>query len=268
MITYEEAKERVRRAAGDYRTIAKDYVLNSATAKTSRDELVQKLQDIVSPLSLPPIQFQYNGDKDYITIDVGYGENEMYYSISDRSATEHNACEKLRQTIEDTLIRTIGRTAGRYGDELGLKGAQQLYSYAILVMNDITQDVLTSIIEIGKKLYIDNQTLSNLGHKYRKYCSQLSLEMEAAANLWLSQVAIVPGMKLSIRDLRVVNTSGKTEVRTVKRVADTTGAIYFRETTSVVTDRTRIDALESWFINEPEFAEMERVLNLLNNIIR
>ena len=58
MMTYEEAKERVRKAAGDYRAIVRDYALNSALAKTSRDELVQKLQDIVSPLSLSPIQFK------------------------------------------------------------------------------------------------------------------------------------------------------------------------------------------------------------------
>ena len=73
-------------------------------------------------------------------------------------------------------------------------------------------------------------------------------------------------MKLSIRDLRTVNTSGKSEVRTVKRVADTTGVIYFKETASIVTDRARIYPLESWLINEPEFAEMERVLNLLKII--
>ena len=90
--------------------------------------------------------------------------------------------------------------------------------------------------------------------------------MEVAANHWLAQTTIVPGMKLSIRDLRTVNTSGKSEVRTVKRVADTTGAIYFKETASIVTDRARIYPLGSWLINEPEFAEMERVLNLLETI--
>ena len=58
MVTYEEAKERVRKAAGDYRTIAREHALNSALVKTSRDELMQKLQDIVNPLSLSPIQLK------------------------------------------------------------------------------------------------------------------------------------------------------------------------------------------------------------------
>lgn len=265
MMTYEEAKERVRKAAGDYKTIARDYALNSTLAKTSRDELVQKLQDIVGSLSLSPIQFQFTGNDHYIHVDTGYGDGTVYLSRLKTLAKE-DACKELRQRIEYALTGSVGRAANYHAGELGLKGTQQLCSYALLVLNNLTQDVLASIVEVSRGLDTAEQTKVDLARNYENYCTQLSLEMEVAANHWLAQTTIVPGMKLSIRDLRTVNTSGKSEVRTVKRVADTTGAIYFKETASIVTGRARIYPLGSWLINEPEFAEMERVLNLLKTI--
>ena len=67
-------------------------------------------------------------------------------------------------------------------------------------------------------------------------------------------------MKLSIRDLRVVD--GKTDVRTVKRAKTSNGefSISFKETSTVVKDNARIDVLESWLINNPQFLEMSKVL--------
>ena len=265
MMTYEEAKERVRKAAGDYRTIAREHALNSALVKTSRDELMQKLQDIVSPLSLSPIQFQSINNEHYIWVGTGYEGGTMNLSMP-KTLTKEDACKELRQRIEYKLTSIIGHTANYHARELGLKGTQQLCSYALLVLNNLTQDVLASIVEVSRDLDTAEQTKVDLARNYENYCTQLSLEMEVAANHWLAQTTIVPGMKLSIRDLRTVNTSGKSEVRTVKRVADTTGAIYFKETASIVTDRARIYPLGSWLINEPEFAEIEKVLNLLETI--
>ena len=264
-MTYEEAKERVRKAAGDYRTIAREHALNSALVKTSRDELMQKLQDIVNPLSLSPIQLHSISNEHYIWVGTDYEGGTMNLSMP-KTLTKEDACKEIRQRIEYALTRSVGRTASYHTSELGLKGTQQLCSYALLVLNNLTQDVLASIVEVSRGLDTAEQTKVDLARNYENYCTQLSLEMEVAANHWLAQTTIVPGMKLSIRDLRTVNTSGKSEVRTVKRVADTTGAIYFKETASIVTDRARINALESWLINEPEFAEMERVLNLLKII--
>ena len=265
MMTYEEAKERVRKAAGDYRTIARDYALNSALVKTSRDELMQKLQDIVNPLSLSPIQLKSISNEHYIWVGTDYEGGTMNLSMP-KTLTKEDACKELRQRIEYALTRSVGRTATYHVSELGLKGTQQLCSYALLVLNNLTQDVLASIVEVSRGLDTAEQTKVDLARNYENYCTQLSLEMEVAANHWLAQTTIVPGMKLSIRDLRTVNTSGKSEVRTVKRVADTTGTIYFKETASIVTDRARIYPLGSWLINEPEFAEIEKVLNLLETI--
>lgn len=265
MMTYEEAKERVRKAAGDYRTIAREHALNSVLVKTSKDELMQKLQDIVNPLSLSPIQLHSISNEHYIWVGTDYEGGTMNLSMS-KTLTKEDACKEIRQRIEYALTRSVGRTATYHASELGLKGTQQLCSYALLVLNNLTQDVLASIVEVSRGLDTAEQTKVDLARNYEDYCTQLSLEMEVAANHWLAQTTIVPGMKLSIRDLRTVNTSGKSEVRTVKRVADTTGAIYFKETASIVTDRARIYPLGSWLINEPEFAEMERVLNLLETI--
>ena len=265
MMTYEEAKERVRKAAGDYRTIAREHALNSVLVKTSKDELMQKLQDIVNPLSLSPIQLHSISNEHYIWVGTDYEGGTVNLSMS-KTLTKEDACKELRQRIEYALTRSVGRTATYHASELCLKGTQQLCSYALLVLNNLTQDVLASIVEVSRGLDTAEQTKVDLARNYENYCTQLSLEMEVAANHWLAQTTIVPGMKLSIRDLRTVNTSDKSEVRTVKRVADTTGAIYFKETASIVTDRARIYPLGSWLINEPEFAEMERVLNLLETI--
>ena len=67
-------------------------------------------------------------------------------------------------------------------------------------------------------------------------------------------------MRLSIKDLR--SSDKESDVRTVKRVRNQDGEVVmaFEGTASIVSGTARINALESWLINNPQFQEMAKVL--------
>ena len=141
-----------------------------------------------------------------------------------------------------------------------MKDIQRFCSHANLILNSVTSEVIDNLSRLGKELRKVDKALSDETENYNKYCSNLKKAMYNAAELWLAETSIEPDMKLSIRDLRVVD--GKTDVRTVKRAKTSNGefSISFKETSTVVKDNARIDVLESWLINNPQFLEMSKVL--------
>ena len=141
-----------------------------------------------------------------------------------------------------------------------MKDIQRFCSYANLILNSVTSEVTDNLSKLGKELRKVDKALSDETENYNKYCSNLKKAMYNAAELWLAETSIEPDMKLSIRDLRVVD--GKTDVRTVKRAKTSNGefSISFKETSTIIKDNARIDVLESWLINNPQFLEMSKVL--------
>ena len=260
-MTYEEAKERVKKAAGDYQSIAVEHNFNSAMLKKRESELEQALRTVVAELSLPPIDVQLLPDNDQICVTTK-GHFASACLLLQDMINSPDADKFIRCRFDRAFTEFVGDISS-YNPTATLKEVQQTCGYLSLMMSNITKEVTDIIYKNGKSLDETRRAKIDLEEDYKEYCSQLESEMEIAASCWLSQVNIVPGTRLCIQDLRTINTSRKTEIRTVKSISNTADMIAFKETASVVTDKSRIHPLKSWLINEPEFAEIEKTLNLL-----
>ena len=126
-------------------------------------------------------------------------------------------------------------------------------------MSSITPEVIGTLSEAGYKLDKAKNELLTMTNKYIDYCADLKKAMTRAANYWLSSLSVTSGMRLSIKDLR--SSDKESDVRTVKRVRNQDGEVVmaFEGTASIVRGITRIDALETWLINNPQFLEIIKV---------
>ena len=127
-------------------------------------------------------------------------------------------------------------------------------------MSSITSETITALSEAGDKLDKAKSALLTMTNNYSKYCADLRVAMNRAAQLWLPLITVKPGMRLSIKDLR--SSERESDVRTVKRVRNQDGEVVmaFEGTASIVRGTSRIDDLESWLINNPQFLEIAKVI--------
>ena len=141
-----------------------------------------------------------------------------------------------------------------------IKDTQRFCNHANLILNSITPETVKNLNRLGKELKKVNKASTDEAEKYSKYSSSLRKAIRNTANLWLDEASIEPNMRLSIKDLRVIE--GKASIRTVKKARVSNGelSVTFNETKTAIKGKSRIDALESWLLNNPQFLEMSKVL--------
>ena len=141
-----------------------------------------------------------------------------------------------------------------------IKDTQRFCNHANLILNSITPETVKNLNRLGKELKKVNKASTDEAEKYSEYSSSLRKAIRNTANLWLDEISIEPNMRLSIKDLRVIE--GKASIRTVKKARVSNGelSVTFNETKTAIKGKSRIDALESWLLNNPQFLEMSKVL--------
>ena len=256
-MTYEEAIAELLRVAGDYKNVSNAHDIEEAICKRNTTRLKDEVDKVVAELTLAPETVKIYVEHGVFIVEAFGLKSKTWDTIYDvdlLDSTRRSFTGYLDKAFKDFLNKCL------YSSSITMKDIQRFCSHANLILNSVTPEVIDSLSKLGKELRQVDKDLSDETENYNKYCSNLKKAMYNAAELWLDETSIEPDMKLSIRDLRVVD--GKTDVRTVKRAKTSNGefSISFKETSTVVKDNARIDVLESWLINNPQFLEMSKVL--------
>ena len=256
-MTYEEAVANVLEVAGDYKKASSAHDIEIAICKKDISQSKDEIKDIVEKLSLSPesIQLIVKDEKLFVkAFDIEIGTYRPLYDL----VRLKNVNTDFPEYVEQALRYFIRDSSYRESLEIG--DLQRFCGYARLVMSSITPEVIGAVSTAGDKLDKAKNALLAETKKYGDYCTALKRAMSRAANYWLLSLSITSGMRLSIIDLR--SSEKKTEVRTVKRVRNQDGEVVlaFEGTASIVKGMSRIDALETWLINNPQFQEMANVL--------
>ena len=256
-MTYEEAVADVLKVAGDYKKISSTHDIELAICKKDISQLQDEIKNVIEKLSISPESIQIKVQNERISVQAFGLENITYGSVYDTGRLMNAKTEFLKH-VERALRDFIREYALKSSLEIG--DIQRFCGYARLIMSSITPETTSTLSEAGIKLDKAKDTLLTTTNNYASYCTNLKRAMSRAANYWLLSLSITSGMRLSIKDLR--SSDKESDVRTVKRVRNQDGEVVmaFEGTASIVRGTSRIDALESWLINNPQFQEMAKVL--------
>lgn len=254
-MTYEEAVADVLKVAGDYKKINSTHDIEVAICKKEISQLRDDIKNVIEKLSISPESIQLEVKSERISVHALGLENITYGSIYDTGRLM-NAKTEFPKYVDRALRGFLREYALATSLEIG--DIQRFCGYARLVMSSITPEVIGTLSEAGYKLDKAKNELLTMTNKYINYCADLKKAMTRAANYWLPSLSITSGMRLSIKDLR--SSDKESDVRTVKRVRNQDGEVVmaFEGTASIVRGTSRIDALESWLINNPQFLEMAK----------
>ena len=256
-MTYEEAVADVLKVAGDYKKISSEHDIRVAICNKDISQLRDNIKNVIEKLSISPESIQLEVKSERISVHALGLENITYGSIYDTGRLM-NAKTEFPKYVERALKGFIREYALATSLEIG--DIQRFCGYARLIMSSITPETTGALSETGIKLDKAKNALLTTTNNYANYCTNLKRAMNRAANYWLLSLSITSGMRLSIKDLR--SSDKESDVRTVKRVRNQDGEVVmaFEGTASIVRGTSRIDALESWLINNPQFQEMAKVL--------
>ena len=256
-MTYEEAVADVLKVAGDYKKISSEHDIEVAICNKDISQLRDEIKNVIEKLSLSPESIQLEVRNDRLFVQA-FGLEDSTYSLIYDTGRLMNAKTEFPKYVERTLRGFLREYA--FATSLEIGDIQRFCGYARLIMSSITPEVIGILSEAGIKLDRAKNTLLTTTNNYISYCTNLKRAMNRAANYWLPSLSITSGMRLSIKDLR--SSDKESDVRTVKRVRNQDGEVVmaFEGTASIVRGTSRIDALESWLINNPQFQEMAKVL--------
>ena len=256
-MTYEEAVADVLKVAGDYKKISSEHDIEVAICNKDISQLRDDIKSVIEKLSLSPEPIQLEVKSERISVHALGLENITYGSIYDTGRLM-NAKTEFPKYVERALKGFLREYALATSLEIG--DIQRFCGYARLIMSSITPETTGTLSEAGIKLDKAKNTLLTTTNNYINYCTNLKRAMSRAANYWLMSLSVTSGMRLSIKDLR--SSDKESDVRTVKRVRNQDGEVVmaFEGTASIVRGTSRIDALESWLINNPQFLEIAKVI--------
>lgn len=255
-MTYEEAVADVLKVAGDYKKISSEHDIEVAICNKDISQLRDEIKNVIEKLSLSPESIQLEVRNDRLFVQA-FGLEDGAYSLIYDTGRLMNAKTEFPKLVERTLKGFIREHALKSSLEIG--DIQRFCGYARLIMSSITPETTSTLSEAGIKLDKAKNTLLTTTNNYINYCTTLRRAMSRAANYWLLSLSITSGMRLSIKDLR--SSDKESDVRVVKRVRNQDGEVVmaFEGTASIVRGTSRIDALESWLLNNPQFQEMAKV---------
>lgn len=259
-MTYEESVAELMKAAGDYANTRNAHDLEETISRRHIAHIKDEIDKSIAELSLASESIKIYVERGVFVVEAFNLKSKTWDLIYDVDLLDP---PRNSRSFIDFLDRAFKNFLNSYTycSNIKMKDIQHFCSYANLILNGISSEFTSNLSSLGKELRKTNEKLTEEGKKYDKYCRDLKKAMYKTAELWLAETTIKPGMKLSIKDLRFAK--GKTDVRTVKKVKRTNEnlSITFNETATAIKDIARIDALETWLINNPQFLEMAKVLD-------
>ena len=256
-MTYEEAVANLLEVAGDYTSITNLHNIEEIVHKRTVAQLEEEINNTVIGFSLTSNVIKLSVDEGSLIVEAFDRKSRtrgLFYDTGTLTLTNEAFIDYLDEAFRSYLNKYV------YYSNMKIKDTQRFCNHANLILNSITPETVENLNRLGKELKKVSKASTDEVEKYSKYSSSLRKAIRNTANLWLDEASIEPNMRLSIKDLRVIE--GKASIRTVKKARVSNGelSITFNETKTAIKGKSRIDALESWLLNNPQFLEMSKVL--------
>ncbi len=260
-MTYEERVKRVRELAGDYNSIIANFDLEKVLYNNIRNTANKSLQQLIGSLSLGDIHILTDSDGHLaVTKDNWEVEECLYrYKLLDSGYMGGDAEKIFRDTLEELLLRLITNIAR--SKKYKVSDIARLASYASLIMANVDIDAARTFKKITDEFKQAKERFDAKRAQYDSYRSTLSSELYSLSREWyLEKAVFVPGMKIGINNFK----TGETVVRTIKKCkfTDDLGhcSITFNESSTTVTDPSRISMGVTWFLNNGECSDIAKAI--------
>ena len=258
-MTYEERVARIIELAGDYNKIIADFSLEKALYSSIRSTADESLRQLLESLSLGDLHISID-NKGHLTVTKdGWGAEECLYKYSFFSYRHPNgdAEEILKDALGELLLRLISNIAksGNYS----VFDVARLTGYASLIMVNVDTDAAKAVKKIFDDYKQANERYKEKDIQHKAYLSAISQELYPLAQEWYKEKAVLaPGMKIGITNLK----TGEVTVRTIRKFKKTGDSlsIAFNESSSVVTDSSRIHIELTWYLNNGECSDIAKAI--------
>ena len=258
-MTYEERVNKIIELAGDYNKIITDFSLEKALYSSIRSTADESLRQLLESLSLGDLHISIDNEGHLTVTKDGWGAEECLYKYSFFSYRHPNgdAEEILKDALGELLLRLISNIAksGNYS----VFDVARLTGYASLIMVNVDTDAAKAVKKIFDDYKQANERYKEKDTQHKAYLSAISQELYPLAQEWYKEKAVLaPGMKIGITNLK----TGEVTVRTIRKFKKTGDSlsIAFNETSSVVTDSSRINIELTWYLNNGECSDIARAI--------
>ena len=258
-MTYEERVNKIIELAGDYNKIIASFNLEKALHSSAYNTADESLRQLLESLSLGDIHISVNNGG-YITVAKdGWGEEVCLYknSLFSYRYLNDDAEKTFKDTLKELLLRLIISIArsGSYD----VSDVARLASYASLIIVNVDTDTAKAVDKLLDVYKQANERYKEKSAQYATYINTISGELDLLAQEWYKEKAVLaPGMKIGITNLK----TGEVTVRTIKRFKKTGDSlsIAFNESSSIVTDTSRIHIELTWYLNNGECSDIAKAI--------
>lgn len=260
-MTYEEHVKRVRKLAGNYNMIVANFNLEKALRTSTCNAAVEKMKQLLESLSIGDVHISLNSGGYIIMARTGLKEECLYkYPFFSYSYLNGDSDKIFRDVIEELLLR-ITSTMSSMLWCYRLSDVASFVRDASLVMASVNAGAAETAKKIATEYRQAEERFDAKRAQYDSYRSTLSSELYALAREWyLEKAVFVPGMKIGINNFK----TGETVVRTIKKCKFTDDlehcSITFNESSSTVTDPSRISIGVTWFLNNGECSDIAKAI--------
>lgn len=258
-MTYEERVNKITELAGDYSKIIADFNLEKALYNSIRSTSDENLRQLLESLSLGDLHISLNRGGYLTATKDGWGAEECLYKYSFFSYRHPSgdAEETLKDALGELLLRLISSIAksGNYS----VSDVARLAGYASLIMVNVDIDAAKAVKKIFDDYNQANERYKEKDIQHKTYINAISQELYPLAQEWYKEKAVLaPGMKIGLINLK----TGEVTVRTIKRFKkiENSLSIAFNETSSIVTDSSRIHIELTWYLNNGECSDIAKAI--------
>ena len=258
-MTYEERVNKIIELAGDYNKIIADFSLEKALYSSIRSTADESLRQLLESLSLGDLHISIDNEGHLTVTKDGWGAEECLYKYSFFSYRHPNddAEEILKDALGELLLRLISSVAksGNYS----VFDVARLTGYASLIMVNVDTDAAKAVKKIFDDYKQANERYKEKDIQHKAYLSAISQELYPLAQEWYKEKAVLaPGMKIGVTNLK----TGEVTVRTIRKFKKTGDSlsIAFNESSSIVTDPSRIHIELTWYLNNGECSDIARAI--------
>lgn len=258
-MTYEERVNKIIELAGDYNKIIADFNLEKALYNSIRSTADENLRQLLESLSLGDLHISLNRGGYLTATKDGWGAEECLYKYSFFSYRHPSgdAEETLKDALGELLLRLISSIAksGNYN----VSDVARLAGYASLIMVNADIDAAKAVKKIFDDYNQANERYKEKDIQHKTYINAISQELYPLTQEWYKEKAVfVPGMKMGIINLK----TGEETVRTIRKFKKTGDSLYitFNESSSIVTDPSRIHIELTWYLNNGECSDIAKAI--------
>ena len=185
-----------------------------------------------------------------------YGDISFPFRESERSFSKDTFINRIYNDMRYMLGKAVEHQNLRT-----TKDILKIVNYMYLTELDMLQSPLYDIAQEVIPTEIDNRAkLKRLTNEYTSWTSDVRCMMIIAGESWYEETTLVPGMKMSLVDLR----TGEYSTRLIKSFSkkSQTPLIRFTDGSYIPADSDRISKLITWLLNNEKYKVIADALNI------